>query len=403
VKLHSRTTRREFLKTAALAGVLATPAGAFARGEDQPGDSEIVYRTLGRTGIKLPIVSMGSCYAVDLVQAAYGRGVRYFHSSGGYAEGEHERLLGRALRPFPRDTYVIGTSADLPYRTPRGGGPSLDVGTAVDPKLIGRSLDDSLKRLKLEYVDVYFFASVARKESVVHEPYLEALAKLKQSGKARFVGIATHSSEPAVIRAAAGCGFWDVVLTAFNFRQSHREDVRKAIVEAADGGVGIMAMKTQAGVYWDRSRKKMINMKAALKWALRDKNVHTAIPAFTNFREMQEDLRVMHNPALTSEEMGDLGLGDEMGWSGNYCQQCGTCLPQCPEGVDIPLLMRSHMYALAHRQPAKARRTLSGWSVEDVSCVECARCRVHCALGLDVRSRAVDVTRLLDVPGDLLG
>jgi predicted aldo/keto reductase-like oxidoreductase len=346
---------------------------------------------------------MGSCYAVDLVQAAYGRGVRYFHSSGGYAEGEHERLLGRALRPFPRETWVVGTSADLPYRTPRGGGPTLDVGTGVDPKLIAGSLDDSLKRLKLDYVDVYFFASAARKESVVHEPYLEALAEIKKSGKARFVGIATHSNEPEVIRAAAASGFWDVVLTAFNFRQSHREDVRKAIGGAAESGVGIMAMKTQAGVYWDRSRKNMINMKAALKWALRDPNVHTAIPAFTNFREMEEDIPVMEDPALTPEEIGDLGLGDEMGWSGNYCQQCGTCLPQCPKGVDIPLLMRSHMYALAHRQPAKARRTLLGWSVGDVPCFDCTDCGVDCVLGLDVRSRAVDVARLLDVPDELLG
>jgi predicted aldo/keto reductase-like oxidoreductase len=122
-----------------------------------------------------------------------------------------------------------------------------------------------------------------------------------------------------------------------------------------------------------------------------------------NFEEMEEDISVMENPALTEQEKSDLGLGDEMGFSGNYCQQCGQCLPQCPAGVDIPLLMRSHMYALAHKQPGKARNTLSGWSVRDVPCPNCADCVVDCALGLDVRSRAVDVARLLDVPSELLG
>jgi uncharacterized protein len=111
----------------------------------------------------------------------------------------------------------------------------------------------------------------------------------------------------------------------------------------------------------------------------------------------------MENPAMTGQEKVDLGIGDEMGYSGNYCQQCSRCLPQCPAGFDIPLLMRSYMCALAHRQPGKARRTLAGLSAGDVPCFDCADCVVDCTLGLDVRSRAVDVARLLDMPGGLLG
>jgi predicted aldo/keto reductase-like oxidoreductase len=260
-----------------------------------------------------------------------------------------------------------------------------------------------LKRLKLEYVDIYYFGSIGKEDTLFHEPYLEAFEALKRSGKTRFVGIATHSNEPAVIRAAAKSKSWDVVLTAFNFRQSHREDVCSAIHEAAAAGLGVVAMKTQAGVYWDGSRKRKINMKAALKWVLQDENVHTSIPAFRNFEEMEEDISVMENPALTEQEKGDLGMGDEMGFSGHYCQQCGQCLPQCPAGIDIPLLMRSHMYALAHGEPGKARRTLSGWSASDVSCTDCTDCSVSCTLGLDVRSRALDIARLLDVPHELLG
>lgn len=400
---HWRPTRREFLKVVALAGAMATPARGLARGADKPKPRKFVHRKLGRTGLKLPIVSMGSCYAENLIQAAWQEGIVYFHTSGGYAEGKHERLVGKALSPFPRDSFVVATSADLPYRMSKTGGRSLDLGTGADPKRIIASLDESLKRLRLDYVDIYYLGSLGKGDTVFHEPYLEALEKLKRDGKTRFAGIATHANEPAVIRAAAKSEFWDVVLTAFNFRQTHRKDVRAAIREAAAAGVGIVAMKTQAGVYWDRSRRRKINMKAALKWALQDQNVHTSIPAFMNFEEMEEDISVAENPALTKRERSDLGLGDETGFSGNYCQQCGRCLPQCPAGVDIPLLMRSHMYALAHKQPGKARRVLSGWSAKDVSCTSCAECVVECALGLDVRSRASEVARLIDVPGELLG
>jgi len=66
---------------------------------------------------------------------------------------------------------------------------------------------------------------------------MKAFDALKRAGKIRFAGIATHRNEPAVIRAAVKSGFWDVVLTAFNFRQSHREEVRAAIHEAADAGL----------------------------------------------------------------------------------------------------------------------------------------------------------------------
>jgi predicted aldo/keto reductase-like oxidoreductase len=398
-----RPTRREFLKIAALAGTMVAPTKALTHGDKKSDPRKLVYRTLGRTGLKLPIVSMGSCYAVNLIQAALQEGFMYFHSSGGYAEGEHERLLGKALKPFPRDSFLVGTCADLPYRMRRGGGPSLDVGTGIEPKLITKSLDDSLARLKMDYIDIYFLGSVGKRQTVFHEPYQEAFEKLKRDGKTRFLGITTHSNEPAVIRAAAENKFWDVVLTAFNFRQSHRQDVRDAIHHAAAAGLGVMAMKTQAGVYWDRERKRKINMKAALKWVLQDEKVHTSIPAFMNFEEMEEDISVMEKPALTEQEKGDLGMGDKMGFSGNYCQQCGRCLSQCPKGVDVPLVMRSHMYALAHRQPGKARWTLSGWSARDVACVDCADCGVECALGLDVRSRALDIARLLEVPGELLG
>jgi hypothetical protein len=338
---------------------------------------------------------MGSTYGIDLVRTALDEGIVYIHTSSGYSERNHERLLGEVFQNRPRDSFVIGTSPDFPYDFGTGDRSS-DLGLRADPDLIVKSIEGSLKRLKLDYVDIYYLLSIGRAETVSYEPYMRAYEKLKKSGKTRFVGIGTHSNEPEVIRAAAESGFWDVVLTAYNFRQTHREDVREAVGKAADAGLGVVAMKTQAGVYWDRARRRMINMKAALKWVLQDENVHTTIPAFSNYEEIQEDLSVMEDLKLTPEENRDLKLGTGLGLAGLYCQQCRQCKGQCPAGLEIPGLMRAYMYAFGHEKPDKASETLRGWNSAGLACRDCATCTVRCALGFDIRTRALELAGVLE-------
>jgi predicted aldo/keto reductase-like oxidoreductase len=338
---------------------------------------------------------MGSCYAIDLVRTALDEGIVYIHTSSGYSERNHERLLGNVFRNRPRDSFVIGTSPDLPYDFGRGDR-SLDLGLNADPNLIIKSIEGSLQRLKLEFVDIYYLLSIGRAETARHEPYMRAFEQLKKSGKTRFVGIGTHSNEPEIIRVAAESGFWDVILTAYNFRQTHREDIREAVQKAADADIGVVAMKTQAGVYWDRTRLRKINMKAALKWVLQDVNVHTTIPAFSNYEEMLEDLSVMEDLNLTPEENRDLKLETGLGLPGLFCQQCRQCQTQCPAGLEIPGLMRAYMYAFGHKKPDKALEMLRGWSSTGLACKDCTTCTVRCALGFDIRTRALELADVLE-------
>jgi predicted aldo/keto reductase-like oxidoreductase len=399
------TSRRDFLRTgtSALAGAAFLSSGACSPRSKEASSKtrKIVHRTLGRTGLRLPVVSMGSVYGVNLVRTALDEGIVHIHTSSSYSERNHERMLGEVFRDLPRDSFVIATSPDLPYEYLRSRGRSSDLGTGIDPKLIIESIEGSLQRLGLDYVDIYYLLSISSREAL-HEPYMKAFDRLKRDGKTRFVGVGTHENEPELIRAAAESGLWDIALTSYNFRQTHRKEIQAAIAQAAGAGLGVVAMKTQAGVYWDRARTRMINMKAALKWVLQDENVHTTIPAFSNYEEMQEDLSIMEDLALTPEEEQDLRLGEDLGLLGHYCQQCGRCLAQCSTGMDVPTLMRSYMYAFGHRQPRKARDTLRSWTPTDVSCRSCGECKVECSLGFDVKSRALDIARILEVPKDFL-
>jgi predicted aldo/keto reductase-like oxidoreductase len=162
-------------------------------------------------------------------------------------------------------------------------------------------------------------------------------------------------------------------------------------------------MKTQAGVYWDRKeKKKMINMKAALKWALQDDNIHTAIPSFKNSDQLYEALSVMENLTLTPQEKADLKLNQGSSSTGLFCSQCEECIPQCPANLDIPTLMRSYMYAYGYESPAKARETLDYVSLSKVPCFNCASCSVICSSGFDIKRKVTDIVRLKDVPEEFL-
>jgi predicted aldo/keto reductase-like oxidoreductase len=354
-------------------------------------------RVLGRTGIEVPIVSMGVMNAdnPNLVRAALDGGIVLLDTAHGYQEGRNEEMLGPVLKDRKRDSFVLATKVHLS---------TLDRKTGLFSKQtraeeIEEKLDISLKRLGLDHVDILHLHNQSAREGVLYEPVLKALEKAKRDGKTRFVGLSTHKNESEVIRAAVEAKLYDVVLTSYNFKQDHHLEVQKAVGEAAQAGLGIVAMKTQAGVYWDKEKQSPINMKAALKWALRDPNVQTAIPGFTTLDQLQTDLEVLRDPTLTDDEKRSLEAPKLVGF---FCQGCDQCLDPCLGNLPIPELMRSFMYAHAYRNREAAQALLLELDFPESPCDDCGECPVRCAKGFDVRQRVRDIVRLREVPREFL-
>jgi hypothetical protein len=308
-------------------------------------------------------------------------------------------MLGEVFKNRPRDSFVIATANNTQSYFDRKTGL---LRKGVKTEFLTNDFEGSLKRLGLDYIDIYYLGVLENRKTTLFEPFMRIMEKFKKEGKTRFIGVTTHNNEPEVIRAAVESKVFDVVLTSYNFRQKHKEEVKKAIDYAANAGLGIVAMKTQAGVYWDRERKNMINMKAALKWALQDKNVHTAIPSFSSYDEIIEDLSIMENLTLTPKEKEDLKIGDEMGYLGLYCQQCGKCISQCKWNFDIPTIMRSYMYAYGYKNPFKARETIEQVNFSHIGCNDCSICTVNCTMGFDVREKVLDIIRIKEIPNEFL-
>jgi len=361
------------------------------------GERKIPYRTLGKTGIKLPLINMGVMNSdnPNLVRAALRGGMVMLDTAQTYQRGTNEAMIGEVLKGRPRDSFVLATKARLPNDQKTG----LYLPEATEAAY-AKKIDTSLKNLGLDHVDIYYHHNVWAKESALYEPIVNALVKAKKAGKTRFIGITTHRNEPEIIHAAAESRVYDVVLTSFNFKQQHYPEVRSAMAKAADSGLGIVIMKALGGRQLQEGAKEPIDPKAALKWALQDPNTHTLIAGFTTFDQMNLDLAVMEDPVLTKPEKVHLRRGALM--AGLYCQGCGQCLGRCVQALPIPDLMRAYMYVYGYRNLIEAQDLVSSVKLPARVCEDCDSCAVSCAMGFQVRERIRNVVRLREVPAEFI-
>lgn len=374
--------RRHFLKSSAagIAGWMCLPSGR-KKLIMKPRERKLVYRTLGKTGIKVPVIGMGMLLSdqADLMRAALDAGITHFDTTAGQPQQvRNEIMIGRIMRGRPRDSFVFGPKIHLPKNRTTG----LYEKGATEQEFL-KKLDASLKRLKMDYVDVVYHHAVSRRESALYEPIMKAMDKAKKDGKARFLGLTTHKNMAEAVQAAADSNFYEVVMTAYNFRQKDQLRIKEAIAKAAGAGLGVVAIKIIRGGYDEYD--KPTNPAASLKWVLQNPNVHATIPGFSTYEEMDVDLSVMENLALTDAEQRYLkSAGVEPGF---YCQGCGQCLEQCPAGLPIPDLMRAYMYAYGYRQLTLAGSLIASLEIPRHLCKDCSSCAVQCLNGWNIAEK----------------
>ncbi len=393
--------RRSFIQSAfgGAAGLLGSGRvyGSTYRQESE--EKAVIFRTLGKTGIRVPVVSMGVMNAdnPNLVKAALEAGIFHLDTAHKYQRGRNEEMIGEVIRDRPRDSFIIATK--IP-----GGDFDRDTGAYTEekaPEEFLEYLDISLQRLGLKYVDILYLHSVKSRVGALHEPLIDALLKARKMGKTRYIGLSTHTREPEVIRAAIESKAYEVVLTAYNFKQDHHEEVGRAIEEAGKAGLGIVAMKTiPGGGYADKERQKPLNIRAALKWVLKNEHVHTTIPGFTTFDQLQTDLDVLYDISLNGQEVKD--LEEAMTMEGFYCQGCEVCLPQCHRNMPVSDLMRAHMYAYGYKNRVAAYDLLKELKIPAGGCGSCQGCKVVCAKSFNVRDNINNIMRLRDIPREFV-
>ncbi len=148
------------------------------------------YRKLGRTGLKVSEISLGSWLtygntvesdiATQVIDKAYELGINFFDTSNIYARGEAEKVVGNALQKYPRESYVLATKVFWPM----GDGPN-DRG--LSRKHVYEQANASLKRLGVDYVDIYYCHRFDPETPI--DETLRTIEDLVRQGKVLYVGV----------------------------------------------------------------------------------------------------------------------------------------------------------------------------------------------------------------------
>jgi predicted aldo/keto reductase-like oxidoreductase len=396
-------SRREFLRKSVLgiSGIALVPGSLkmnISEHVTKTASAELPVRLLGKSGLKIPLISMGTSDTTSsgLIRTAYESGVKLFFSATYYGEGNNEKLVGEGLKGLPRDSFIVGTAVPP-------DGMDMKTGTfpnGFDAAAYIKKAEGSLKRFGLDYVDFFLFPYAGKKETVLNENVLKALTQLKKQGKTRFLGIASHDNTEEALKAAADSGVYDIAMPAYNFKVKNKESMNTAIAYAVKAGMGIVAMKTTAGGARDKSGTPL-NINAALKWVLQNENVSSIVSGMSSFEHLQNNLALLNNLKMTDQELKDLNITAQLSESGLYCLQCKECIPDCPNNLDIPTMMRSYMYAYGYKNIKQAWNTIAEVRYSK-QCDDCRICTVNCRASFNVKNKIKDITRLKDVPSDLI-
>lgn len=188
------------------------------------------YTTLGRTGLKVSVAGLGCggfsrlgqghgrsvAQSVDVVRAALDAGVNFLDTAENYGT---EAIVGQAIKPSERDRLVISTKTMI-----------VEAGQRRTPAQVVASLHGSLKRLRMERVDVFHLHAVSP-QHVDHaiEVIAPALRKEQEAGRIGHLGItetAPNDHSHAALPKAIDSGLFDVVMVAFHLlHQNARERV----------------------------------------------------------------------------------------------------------------------------------------------------------------------------------
>jgi predicted aldo/keto reductase-like oxidoreductase len=373
-------------------------SGAIGNTTRDSVEPKIIRRQLGKTDIELPIVSFGVMRSDNaaLVKSAFDMGFVHFDTAHGYQEGRNETMLGELFKNTPRSSFVLATKFGPDGVDRQTGEP----GPGTTKEGILSNFEISLQRLQMKYVDILYLHGVSTRNTALAPQLLEAFQELKKQGKVRYVGMSTHKNEPDVIQAAIDSNFYDVVLTAINFKHLLADQILEKAALASEQGIGIVAMKTMAGGFMDKERTKPVNCSAALKWVLQYPHIHTSIPGIVSYDQMIQNFSVMENLEMSGEEKADLDLARSI--AGLSCNGCSECRSQCKRHLPIEEYMRAYMYTYGYRHYENAFNVLLENGNHLNPCLDCETCTVNCPKGFQIAERITDVSRLTQIPRDIL-
>jgi hypothetical protein len=344
-KKKSNLTRRNFLKITGLTGVGAIALQidhlATASGENQT----MPTRSFGKSGIKVPILSFGGSLNTSmsplLLRQAVRWGVTYWDTANSYMGGNSERGIGKYFTKFPEDRQNIFLVTKSHAWTRRG---------------MSRDLNNSLERMKTDYIDLFFVHSVSD-ISELDEDTMVWAEKRKSEGKIRLFGFSTHSNMPSCLLGASKLGWIDGIMMTYNYRLMHTDRMKRAVNACMKAGIGLTAMKTQGGGQVKTNtetefelagrfiQKGYTDAQAKLKAVWDNPDIASICSEMPNMTILKANVAAAMNKTKLSS--GDLNLLNQYATE-THSDYCAGCTKICESAVNgqVPIgdVMRCLMY-----------------------------------------------------------
>ncbi|MDO4315170.1 MAG: aldo/keto reductase [Oscillospiraceae bacterium] len=299
----------------------------------------------------LPIQRISRADAVKLVRRAFDGGINYFDTANAYTDSEEK--LGEALYGVRGDVVISTKSA------------------ATDKKTAMAHIEQSLRRLRTDYIDLFQFHNPAKlPDPADPDGAFAAALEMRQRGYIRHIGITNHRIH--IARAAIRSGDFETLQFPFCYLAAEQDLELVDACRSAD--MGFIAMKGLSGGLLN-------NAEACYAFMSRYGSV-VPIWGIQHEWELDQWLELAaRNPGLTPELQAVIDR-DRRELAGNFCRSCGYCLP-CAADIDIPQSAR--MSALLRRSPYQ--KYMSDEWYEKMhrieNCVHCNACRSRCPYGLD--------------------
>ena len=375
------TSRRQFLRAglALPAAGLVSSTGLDSAFQSSP---EVVYRSLGKTGLTVSGVGFGIGFVPisEVVARALDLGVNYYDTSRDY--GDSEKIFSGVIKGRRRDKIVIATKS--PSKT---------------KDAIVKDLETSLKALGTDYVDIWHLHGRDNPAQIPDEA-IEGLEACKKSGKTRFIGFSCHDPNN-MVDFAIKTGKFDVIQTTYSFPIGgiYRD---RAIKKLHEAGIGIIAMKVVVALSGFNLKTvdnppatKGEGPLAGIKWVLQNPAIGTTVPHMRTIPQLEMNFRAMSEPYTPNDERLLFSMNERI--RPDYCRMCYECKGQCPKGMPVAEVLRFlayHDFCGNYHQAVVNFRDLAK-EVRDVRCSDCSACVIKCPNGVRVQDRLVRAQDLL--------
>ncbi len=361
-------SRRNFLITAGAAGAgsLLFPRSGQAdqstSNEDAPSPIRVPKRPLGKTGVEVPILSLGG--AIDLVsrqlllRQALKWGVTYWDTAASYTRSEEGIGAYFSKNPQDRTEVFLATKS-----------------SARDAFGMSMALDSALERMNTSYVDLYLVHMLGSIEDLFpYQPVVRWIEKTKKAGKIRFFGFSTHKNMEACLLGAAKQGWIDCIMTSYNYRLMHTDRMKAAVEACVQAGIGLVAMKTLAEGQVKTNTEAELELagrfvqrgftgaQAALKAVWENPHITSICSQMPNLNILSANVAAALDRTRLTERERDLLHRHARETCSGYCAGCaGICEAQTDGHVPIGDVMRYLMYARTY-----GNRDLAGTLYGDI-------------------------------------